>query len=108
MINVLGIPRNVPDEVNILNRVIFIPKCEATNEHVFASRDGTNTGTIFIHKNILYLLPSSAVSQSVLGPPDHDYECSSYLTSNQPSYIVYIKIKKGSSPRILTIFSCTS
>ena len=65
MINVLGIPRNVPDEVNKSNQVTFIPKCEATNEIYIFITSPDEINIIFIHKNIPYLLPSSALSQSV-------------------------------------------
>ena len=54
---------------------------------------------IFIHKNIPYLLPSSALSQSVLGPPDLE-SLLVLFWSHFKSAIehFYIKIKRGFRP----------
>ena len=70
------------------------PKCEATNEiYILASRDEINK---YIHKNIPYLLPSSALSQSDLGPPDHESLLVLFWTHFKSAIEhFYIKIKRG-------------
>ena len=59
---------------------------------------------VFIHKNIPYLLPSSALTLSGFGPPDHE-SLLVLLWSHFKSAIehFYIKIK-----RVSTMFSRTS
>ena len=78
---------------------MHIPKCEATNEIyiLVASQDEINI--IFIHKNIPYLIPSSALSQSFLGPLDHE-SLLVLFWSHFKSAIehFYIKIKRGFRP----------
>ena len=86
--------RNIPEEINKRNHVIFIPNCEATNEkiiHTLASRGKLNI--IFIHKNIPYLIPNSALLQSVLGPPDHKSIISALLVSPQISHRACFTLK---------------
>ena len=65
--------------------------------HFFASRDERNI--MFIHKNIPYLLSSSALCQSVLGPLDHE-SLLVLFWSHFKSAIedFYIKIKRGFRP----------
>ena len=82
------------DEENKINHVIFIPKCEA----IFcALRDEINI--VFIYMNIPYLLPSSAMSQSVLGPPDHESLILLYWSHFKSAIEhIYIKIKREFRP----------
>ena len=56
------------DEENMRKHLIFIPKCEATNEICIFFATQVEINIIFIP----YLLPSIALSKSVLGPPDHE------------------------------------
>ena len=67
------------------------------NIHFFASRDEINI--IFVHKNIPYLLPSSALSQSVLGPPDHESLLVLFWSHFKSAIeYFYINIKRGFRP----------
>ena len=48
---------------------------------------------IFIHKNIPYLLPNSALPQSVLGPSDHKSIISALLVSLKISHRACFTLK---------------
>ena len=63
----------------------------------FASRD--EIIIVFIHKNIPYLLPSSALTLSGFGPPDHESLLVLFWCHTKSAIEhFYIKIKRGFPP----------